>query len=202
MGVSAVFVSALALTRLPVPASPPENQPQFLAATIQPIVSFVVLGSIIVHGLSIPFFNISREVRTRTASLTVTWTQTRTWMWSNRTQGGGIVPDWALWVRRLGDDETGVVAGTGTTAVRNESAIRSEADLENGSEASTEVVPIITPSVSMPSNMDWPRDTKLMKSDGTKVLEAGEEEAVVRSRGHTEVCHYSGIIGITDGVMR
>jgi hypothetical protein len=49
MGVSAVFVSALALTRLPVPSNPPANQAQLLAAMIQPIVSFVVLGSIIVR---------------------------------------------------------------------------------------------------------------------------------------------------------
>jgi len=49
MGVSAVFVSALALTRLPEPMDPPANQAQLLAATIQPIVSFVVLGSIIVR---------------------------------------------------------------------------------------------------------------------------------------------------------
>lgn len=31
------------------------------AATIEPIVSFVILGSILVHGLSIPFFNVGRE---------------------------------------------------------------------------------------------------------------------------------------------
>jgi hypothetical protein len=49
MGVSAVFVSSLALTRLPTPEHPPANQAQYLAATIQPIVSFVVLGSIIVR---------------------------------------------------------------------------------------------------------------------------------------------------------
>lgn len=59
MGVSAVFVSALALTRLPTPANPPENQAQSLAAVIQPIVSFVVLGSIIVRK----FFFCSTFVR-------------------------------------------------------------------------------------------------------------------------------------------
>lgn len=66
MGVSAVFVSALALTRLPTPENPPADQAQCLAATIQPIVSFVVLGSIIIHGLSIPFFNIGRIACSRT----------------------------------------------------------------------------------------------------------------------------------------
>ncbi|KAG2132016.1 Sodium/hydrogen exchanger family-domain-containing protein [Suillus bovinus] len=93
MGVSAVFVSALALTRLPTPEHPPANQAQYLAATIQPIVSFVVLGSIIVHGLSIPFFNIGRGVRSRTVSLTTSWTS------RNRV----IVPDWILWARRAPD---------------------------------------------------------------------------------------------------
>ncbi|KAG1737660.1 Sodium/hydrogen exchanger [Suillus lakei] len=71
MGVSAVFVSALALTRLPTPENPPADQAQYLATTIQPIVSFVVLGSIIVHGLSIPFFTISRKAHSRTSSLTM-----------------------------------------------------------------------------------------------------------------------------------
>lgn len=51
MGVGAVFVSSLALTRLPTPEHPPADQAQFLAATIQPIVSFVVLGSIIMACL-------------------------------------------------------------------------------------------------------------------------------------------------------
>ncbi|KAG1815926.1 Sodium/hydrogen exchanger family-domain-containing protein [Suillus subaureus] len=89
MGVSAVFVSNLALTRLPTPEHPPANQAQYLAATIQPIVSFVVLGSIIVHGLSIPSFNMGRGVHSRTISLTMTWTS------RNRV----TVPDWVLWAR-------------------------------------------------------------------------------------------------------
>ncbi|KAH7888580.1 Sodium/hydrogen exchanger family-domain-containing protein [Phlebopus sp. FC_14] len=89
MGVSAIFVSALALTRLPVPANPPADQAQLLAATIQPVVSFVVLASIIIHGLSIPFFNLGRGVRSRTTSLSLTWT--------NRSRP---TPDWVLWARR------------------------------------------------------------------------------------------------------
>ncbi|KAK0199728.1 Cation/H+ exchanger, partial [Desarmillaria ectypa] len=61
MGVGAIFVSTLALTRLPEPQYPPQDQQQLLAATLQPIVSFVVLGSIIIHGLSIPFFSFGRK---------------------------------------------------------------------------------------------------------------------------------------------
>ncbi|KAL4080378.1 Sodium/hydrogen exchanger family-domain-containing protein [Scleroderma yunnanense] len=90
MGVSAVFVSALALTRLPDVADPPVDQPQLLAAMIQPVVSFVVLGSIVIHGLSIPFFNLGREMHSRTTSVSFTWT--------NRTTR--TVPDWVLWARR------------------------------------------------------------------------------------------------------
>lgn len=97
MGVSAIFVSALALTRLPEPMDPPANQAQLLAAVIQPIVSFVVLGSIIVRpynslsfvgqserhttftdGLSIPLFTLGRAVLSRTVTPTNTWTRTKT----------------------------------------------------------------------------------------------------------------------------
>ncbi|EIW83167.1 hypothetical protein CONPUDRAFT_143158 [Coniophora puteana RWD-64-598 SS2] len=94
MGVSAIFVATYAVTRLPVPQDPPQSQAELLSATIQPIVSFVVLGSIIVHGLSIPFFNLGRGVQSRTTSLTVTWT--------NRAKVAGT-PDWLLWAKRPGD---------------------------------------------------------------------------------------------------
>lgn len=71
MGVGAVFVSSLALTRLPTPEYPPVDQAQYLAVILQPIVSFVVLGSIVIHGLSIPFFSIGRGVHCRTTLLTI-----------------------------------------------------------------------------------------------------------------------------------
>lgn len=47
MGVGAVFISTLALTKLPTPASPPQTQQDILSLSLQPIVSFVVLCSII-----------------------------------------------------------------------------------------------------------------------------------------------------------
>ncbi|KAI9059182.1 Sodium/hydrogen exchanger, partial [Trametes sanguinea] len=89
MGVGAIFISTLAVTELPTPHNPPQNQAELLAATLQTIVSFIVLGSIIIHGLSIPFFSFGRNVRSRTVSLTRTWTA------RNSTQ-----PDWLLWARR------------------------------------------------------------------------------------------------------
>lgn len=51
MGVGAVFVSSLALSRLPTPHDPPQNQQELLATILQPIVSFIVLGSIIIRKI-------------------------------------------------------------------------------------------------------------------------------------------------------
>ncbi|CAK5278228.1 unnamed protein product [Mycena citricolor] len=81
MGVGAVFVSTLAASRLPRPNNPPADQQELLAATIQPIVAFVVLGSIIVHGLSIPFFTLSGNMQSRTRSLMVTLSRHDTVDW-------------------------------------------------------------------------------------------------------------------------
>ncbi|KAI0666661.1 Sodium/hydrogen exchanger family-domain-containing protein, partial [Trametes maxima] len=100
MGVGAIFVSTLAVTELPTPQSPPQNQAEILSATLQTIVSFVVLGSIIIHGLSIPFFSLGRNVHTRTLSLTYTWTS----------RNAAHSPDWLLWARRTpGGTQPGTV---------------------------------------------------------------------------------------------
>ncbi|KAK7696363.1 hypothetical protein QCA50_001017 [Cerrena zonata] len=87
MGVGAVFVSTLALTRLPEPHSPPRNQEEYLAATLQTIVSFIVLASILIHGFSIPFFSFGH----RTLSMSRTWTL--------RQSLNPNVPEWLHWIR-------------------------------------------------------------------------------------------------------
>ncbi|PFH50973.1 hypothetical protein AMATHDRAFT_192267 [Amanita thiersii Skay4041] len=69
MGVGAVFVSTLAVHKLPAPHNPPESQQDLLALVLQPMVTFVVLGSIIIHGLSIPFFNMGRKMKSRTPTV-------------------------------------------------------------------------------------------------------------------------------------
>ncbi|GAW01797.1 Na+ H+ antiporter Nha1 [Lentinula edodes] len=87
MGVGAVFISTLALSELATPHNPPQNQEDLLALYIQPVVAFVVLGSIIIHGLSIPFFSFGKGVHGRTLSLSATL------------NGTGTVPDWVFWAR-------------------------------------------------------------------------------------------------------
>lgn len=100
----------MALSRLPEPHDPPANQVELLAATMQPVVAFVVLGSILIRkyykalcgsplklhdlsdGLSIPAFWFGRK-GVRTMSMSATWSRTLTIR--NRDP-----PDWVLWARR------------------------------------------------------------------------------------------------------
>ena len=78
-------MSTLAAETLPRPQSPPASQAELLGATIQPVVAFMVLCSIIIHGLSIPFFSLGRRVTTVTRT------------WSRQPS----LPDWALHTRRV-----------------------------------------------------------------------------------------------------
>ncbi|KAG6831000.1 hypothetical protein H0H92_013472 [Tricholoma furcatifolium] len=50
MGVGAIFIASLALCKLPIPQDDPQNEQELLAATLEPIVAFIVLGSIIIHS--------------------------------------------------------------------------------------------------------------------------------------------------------
>ncbi|KZT59300.1 Sodium/hydrogen exchanger, partial [Calocera cornea HHB12733] len=88
MGVGAVFISSLAVSKLP-PATAgrisSDDQQTLLAASIQPIVAFVVLWSILIHGLSIPFWTLSKRVNT----LTNTWPRSPS-----------LQPEWLNQVRR------------------------------------------------------------------------------------------------------
>ncbi|KAH9994934.1 Sodium/hydrogen exchanger family-domain-containing protein [Russula compacta] len=87
IGVGAVFIATLAQSHLEVPRNPPSSQQDLLATALQPIVSFVVLGSILTHGLSIPFFSAGRRTLTISRSLVVDQ------------------PDWLMWVRRVPPQE-------------------------------------------------------------------------------------------------
>ena len=81
----AIFISTLATEILPRPQNPPANQAEHLATLIQPVVAFMVLCSVLIHGLSIPFFSLGRRVTTVTRT------------WSRQPS----LPDWALHTRRV-----------------------------------------------------------------------------------------------------
>jgi len=74
MGVGAIFISTLAATKLPTPSIPPENAIDVLALSVQPITYFIVLSSILIHGLTISFFSLGRRVHSRVASMSRTFT--------------------------------------------------------------------------------------------------------------------------------
>ncbi|KAL7408912.1 Sodium/hydrogen exchanger family-domain-containing protein [Mrakia frigida] len=76
MGVGAIFISTLAQTKLPDPVYPPTNQVELLAVTIKPIVHFLVLCSVLIHGLSIPFFSLGRRVHSISRTHSIAFTRT------------------------------------------------------------------------------------------------------------------------------
>lgn len=90
----AVYISTFAVGYLPKPSNPPADQTEFLASTIQPIVAFVVLCSVAIHGLSIPFFSLGRRVHS---------VSSRTW--SRHASG----PDWATYTRHITRGEDVVI---------------------------------------------------------------------------------------------
>ncbi|KAI9429412.1 Sodium/hydrogen exchanger family-domain-containing protein [Lactarius indigo] len=61
------------------------HQAELLAATIQPVIAFMVLCSILIHGLSIPFFSLGCRVTTVTRT------------WSRQPS----LPEWALHTHRV-----------------------------------------------------------------------------------------------------
>ncbi|RXW24370.1 hypothetical protein EST38_g1482 [Candolleomyces aberdarensis] len=93
IGVGAVFISTLATEVIHRAHKTPENasnyhQIEMLAETIQPIVGFMVLCSITIHGLSIPSFSLGRRVHSvhRTWSRHATMTST----------GAVMQPEWTI----------------------------------------------------------------------------------------------------------
>lgn len=92
IGVGAIFISTLAATKLPTPSIPPENELDVLGLIVQPVTYCLVLCSVLVHGLSIPFFSLGRSMHSRVHSMTRTWTQA-----SNQE------PSWLSRVKRAGD---------------------------------------------------------------------------------------------------
>ncbi|KAG0708414.1 Sodium/hydrogen exchanger family-domain-containing protein [Suillus ampliporus] len=120
IGIGAVYISTLAAQQLPKPNNPPANQSEFLALTIQPIVAFMVLCSVAIHGLSIPFSLLGRRVH----SVSRTWSRHAT----------PATPDWATHTRHvtraediiINRDPAGLERGEGGLTEEEKSAMESK----------------------------------------------------------------------------
>ena len=94
MGIGAIFISTLASDFLlrhidGNPSTTPSQQLQLemVSQMIQPIVAFIVICSIAIHGLSIPGFSLGRRVHT----VSRTWSRRDT---AGSRGGGAVAPDW------------------------------------------------------------------------------------------------------------
>ncbi|KAI8986059.1 Sodium/hydrogen exchanger family-domain-containing protein [Trametes punicea] len=117
MGIGAIFISTLAAEQLPTPQNPPQGQEELLSASIQPIVAFMVLCSIAVHGLSIPFFTFGRRVH----SVSRTWSRHDTFGTFGSRRGRTILPEWTTQIRHVQPGEEIVINRDGTGEEREES---------------------------------------------------------------------------------
>ncbi|WFD34067.1 hypothetical protein MCUN1_000899 [Malassezia cuniculi] len=97
MGVGAIFMCTYARLMLPeeVPY-PPVTTNDTLAHTIQPIVFFFVLSSVIVHGLTVPFFAFGKRAQVNLSRTFTTYTTNIT---------SSDEPAWLTAVHRLGQNE-------------------------------------------------------------------------------------------------
>lgn len=89
------------MTKLPTPAIPPVTNLDYLALTIQPITYFVILSSVLVHGLTIGFFSLGRRVHSRVQSISRTFTQA--------SGNGDGEPSWLARVKRVATGEDIIV---------------------------------------------------------------------------------------------
>lgn len=112
IGVGAVFISTLAaqVLRESLGDQPTDPQNALLVDSIQPIVAFMVLCSITIHGLSIPGFSLGRRVHT----------VSRTW-----SRAASILPDWTNQARLVERGQADIIVNRDPTAAE-------QSDLEKG----------------------------------------------------------------------
>ncbi|KAL1741428.1 Sodium/hydrogen exchanger family-domain-containing protein [Schizophyllum fasciatum] len=115
MGIGAVFISTLAAEILGEHSEDSE-QIALLADSIQPIVAFIVLCSIVVHGLSIPGFSLGRRVH----SVSRTWSR------------HANAPEWTTQARHVDRGEDVVI-----NRDRDDAMERGELEKEEESEPSS-----------------------------------------------------------------
>ncbi|EAU86363.2 Na+/H+ exchanger AnNHA1 [Coprinopsis cinerea okayama7 len=113
IGIGAVFISTLALEVIhrqhPTPTTTSNyDQIHRVTEVIHPVVSFMVLCSITVHGLSIPSFSLGRRVH----SVSRTWSVHSGRTWSRHATATGTArgaPEWTYHARLVSRGDAGIV---------------------------------------------------------------------------------------------
>ncbi|KAG6915140.1 hypothetical protein DXG01_013079 [Tephrocybe rancida] len=135
IGIGAVFISTLANETIHKDKHLHGEQIERLADAIQPIVAFMVLCSIVLHGLSIPSFSLGRRVH----SVSRTWSRHATPDWTNQARvierGADIV------INRDSDMERGELGGA-------------EGKVQQDSQSRLSISDTRTPSVTVGGNGD------------------------------------------------
>lgn len=187
IGIGAVFISTLAIEFLhdaqrTAVANGHETDPQHLTQiellmdSIQPIVAFMVLCSITIHGLSIPSFSLGRRVH----SVSRTWSRRDT-----MNSMGARIPEWANQARIVTRREDIVIN-------RDEDLRKPELDLEKGE---NEIVGSLDSRDSAELAID---NSSLAQRDSTRVL-SGVEEAGQIAELHQEKEPRFGVVGEKTG---
>lgn len=121
MGVGAIFIATLATEVLEEHHDTATHQTEILTKAMQPIVAFMVLCSITVHGLSIPSFSLGRRVH----SVSRTWSR-------------HAPPDWTNQVRRVDEDGGEIVVNQDSAMEKGEAGLDSRQPSSSGSEKQKE----------------------------------------------------------------
>ncbi|KAL0580553.1 hypothetical protein V5O48_001461 [Marasmius crinis-equi] len=166
MGIGAVFISTLATDVIHHSDAPHSSQTELLEKSIQPITAFMVLCSILIHGLSIPSFSLSRRIHT----------VTRTWS-RHTTIGGNQLPDWTNHATLIKHPEEVII--NRDPVPRRANSVHSR-DLESGLEARDSEKPA---AIHKTSSVDS-RVSALSKGS------SGEERLVLREHREGSVVEW------------
>ena len=176
MGIGAIFISTLAneylsdyLARNPSTTSSSDHhqrhQIEVVRVMVQPLVAFMVLCSIIIHGLSIPGFSLGRRVH----SVSRTWSRRDTTIGSG---GGrvGVAPDWTNQARLVsrpedivinrdlergdGGREKTISMHTLNGQKENEESLKSDSMNEGTKDSSTTTTPVQLPHIQIVEDQD------------------------------------------------
>lgn len=184
MGIGAIFISTLASDFLlqhidgnPSTTASQRLQLEMVSQMIQPIVAFMVICSIAIHGLSIPGFSLGRRVHS----------VSRTWSRRDTAGSRGAVPDWTNQARLVTraedivinrDLERGEGGGGGVRLEKTSTRTFNSSEEEDGFKS--DVIPATTTAHQDDFRNQFPPDGK---HNQTREWIEGDQRVVERNLG-------------------